>query len=211
MLSLLLDFLFPSLCLRCGLLGALLCSKCRTTLSYHPHRRWIEDLPVYSALFYEKDSLLEQLLYPFKYEHQSSIAPFLASEMFLTLRLFNPFQNILLVPVPLHKSRLQERGYNQAKELSRWISKKTGYLTFELLERVRDTGVQAHLAHREERVKNIQGAFRAMSRCPPGFHIFLIDDIVTTGATLLACKEALILAGANQVSALTAGDRPLNA
>jgi len=109
----------------------------------------------------------------------------------------------VVVPVPLHPRRLAERGYNQAALLGVEVAAELGAKLAALaLVRTRDTSQQARLS-REERLRNLDQAFAARSpSLVRGRHVILVDDVVTTGATLGACREALLSAGATKVTAL---------
>lgn len=108
--------------------------------------------------------------------------------------------NCVVVPVPLHPSRLAERGFNQSALLARPLARRLGAPFLPLaLARVRDTPRQASLG-REERLGNVGGAF--VPRQPPrmrGRPVLLVDDVRTTGATLAACARAALEAGAGPV------------
>jgi ComF family protein len=105
------------------------------------------------------------------------------------------------VPVPLHATRLVERGYNQAALLARRLAAHTGMRCVpRLLERTRVTDQQARLG-RDERGANMRDAFRVRAR-PPAGRVLLVDDVVTTGATLAACIEALCVAGCEVAGAV---------
>lgn len=109
----------------------------------------------------------------------------------------------LVVPVPLHKSREQSRGYNQAELLASAFCECTGLaMDASALRRVRKTAPQSNKT-REERLRAMSGAFKATDAVR-GKRVLLVDDVLTTGATLLACADALIDAGAWDVLALTA-------
>lgn len=109
-----------------------------------------------------------------------------------------------LVPVPLHPSRLRQRRYNQACELARPLSRHVG-CTFlpDTLKRTKATKQQSHSA--ELRWANVRTAFavsKAGEKQVTGKHLVLIDDVFTTGATLRACANTLLKAGAKQVDAV---------
>ena len=104
----------------------------------------------------------------------------------------------LIVPMPLHPNRLKARGFNQAAEIARHAAKALGLAwRSDALIRLHDTAPQAGL-RREERWANLRGAFA----CPEplqGARILLIDDVLTTGASLSACAEVLRHAGASHI------------
>jgi len=109
-----------------------------------------------------------------------------------------------IIPVPLGKARLKQRGYNQAELLARVIAKEVnGSVKTDIIERVKDTPTQTHLT-REERLKNLKGAFKVINKKEiKGKRFLLVDDVFTTGATSEAISEKLTKAGAAEVIVLT--------
>ncbi len=108
-----------------------------------------------------------------------------------------------IVPVPLSENRLKQRGYNQSEVLAEAVSEKCALpVRTDLLARVMETEKQS-LMTREQRLKNLKGAFLASKECR-GLSIVLVDDIKTTGSTLSECAGELKKRGAVRVYALTA-------
>jgi ComF family protein len=105
---------------------------------------------------------------------------------------------LALVPVPVHAERLRQRGYNQAGLIAAALSRTTGLPIADLLERRLPTTRQHHL-DRGARIANLRGAFamREGARAPP--RVILVDDILTTSATLESCARVLRSAGAARV------------
>ncbi|MCP2015772.1 ComF family protein [Deinococcus sp. HSC-46F16] len=103
-----------------------------------------------------------------------------------------------VVPVPLHASRERERGFNQAELLGQAIAAELGVPCVPALRRTRATAQQARL-HAAERGANLAGAFQADGRRLPAGPVLLLDDVLTTGSTLIACRDALHAAGAGPV------------
>ena len=116
----------------------------------------------------------------------------------------------MVVPVPVHADRERQRGYDQAALVAGVAAEAMGLPCVRALERARATVAQFDLG-REERAGNVAGAFRLRRGRGPigpsgtliGQWVLLVDDVVTTGATLAACAEALEAAGAMAVSAIT--------
>jgi ComF family protein len=113
----------------------------------------------------------------------------------------------VVVPVPTSRSRLRERGYNQAEMLARALAERTGRRCEpERLSRVHAAGTQTAL-HPSERRANVAGAFTAVAAdagpTSIGDHVLLVDDVWTTGATAVACAQALLASGTRAVSVIT--------
>ncbi|AFM25699.1 ComF family protein [Desulfomonile tiedjei] len=191
----------PPICAQCGLPLAhntthemLFCGTCLT------------DPPAYgTARFgtaYEGD--LRQALKNFKYNGQlrlSSALGQLLSEAFF--RYYDPAQFDVIVPVPIHRKKLLERGFNQAVILARKLSKNTGIpLDRNSFKKIRDTPAQARLS-KKERQRNLKGSFQVSRlNAIKDKRILLVDDVATTGSTITEASRTLHKAGAAQVSVL---------
>jgi ComF family protein len=120
-------------------------------------------------------------------------------------------ERALLVPVPLAASRQRQRGYNQSECLARALAPRWKVpVRVDLLMRSRSTQTQTRLTP-EERVRNVHGAFAAAASARTalrGIHVVLVDDVVTTAATLNACAAVLHDAGARIISYVTFGRAP---
>jgi ComF family protein len=117
--------------------------------------------------------------------------------------LFNIREYDLIVPVPLHRHRLKERGFNQSLLLARSIAGNFDMpVDFESLRRIRETGPQVNLGG-AERADNVKGAFAAGDSVK-GKKVLLIDDVLTTGSTVRECAKTLLGKGALEVAVYTA-------
>ena len=152
-------------------------------------------------------------IHRFKYRQKSALAARLAPYLAQKLEedaVLQGFAPQFLVPVPLHRTRLKNRGFNQSLLLAAELGRLVGVETREILCRTRDTAPQVELG-RDERAKNVRGAFAinsAKGHNPNdwgGVPILLIDDVFTTGATLGEAAKILQKAGAGEICALTLG------
>lgn len=216
-----LDLLFPPLCAGCKQRGAIICTTCLRKMQPDPLprcERCQNPLPAYGSacqecLFhplrlnglYTVSTYKEPLrscIHALKYSgHRrlDSVLGTLLAQAYVNAGL----QADLLVPVPLHSDRLQQRGYNQAALLARVCASQIGIPCQEdILLRHRATPTQVGLGP-DERRHNVTGAFRCHAPWLNGQlfrrHIVIIDDISTTGATLEACAIPLFAAGAATV------------
>lgn len=204
------ELLWPPRCAACGHTTKIACATCLASLV--PPRRSQAHRHEYLDRLVSATSLtptVESFVYALKYRGVRALATPLADRMcdLLSLRrdavaMFGP--NPLIVPVPLHASRLRERGFNQADLLAGRIASTTAMiLNTTSLVRVRPTHQQAKTSNRAQRRDNMSGAFAVQdTHAILDRDIVLIDDICTTGATLDECAHALKEAGARTVSAI---------
>jgi ComF family protein len=144
---------------------------------------------------------LDRLLPRFKFHHDLAAGRLLATTMAAAFAPLAGRGAATLIPVPLHRSRLRQRGYDQALELARPLSRRLGLpLRANGLHRARDTPPQSRLDAAQRR-RNLRDAFAWTADAPPPTHAILIDDVMTTGATLHAAAQALQRAGAQRVDA----------
>lgn len=148
----------------------------------------------------------KRLVHLLKYETDTAIAAWLGERMAASVLARPSFACAdVVIPVPLHAHRLEQRGYNQSLLLAQELCSLTGLALLDgVLVRSRDTGTQVGRT-REERLHALRGAF-AVSQpgIVSGKRILLLDDVLTTGATAIACAEALWWTGAASVSLITA-------
>lgn len=225
---LVLDIALPTLCVACRepVHGEGVCAACWSQLSfiaapycprlgipfvYDPgpellSMEAIANPPAYSraraAVRY--DEVAKTLVHALKYQDRTDLAPAMGRWMARAgLELLGEAD--VLVPVPLHWKRGWSRRYNQSGALARVIERQSGVkLVTEALRRVRSTQQQIGLT-RTERASNVQGAFKVAPERKAdiaGRRVILVDDVLTSGATVDACARALLRAKAAQVDVL---------
>jgi len=216
-----LDVLFPPRCVACGEQGAFLCHACvaampralppRCPLCWQPERRGemcgrcAQARPVFEGArtLYLFEGPVREAVHALKYNHLSALARPMGEMMAAYLEA-EALPVDLVVPVPLFGRRERLRGYNQSALLGREVARLCGLPLAEGgLARRRDTAPQARSVDAEARRRNVAGAFVADGRWVEGRRVLLIDDVMTTGATLDACAQGLRQAGAASVWALT--------
>lgn len=207
----LLDLLLPPACAGCGRsAGVLLCASCRSRLRTpsEPMDRFVvadagaivgDRLRLALAAF-AYEGPMRRALAALKYAGASRVAPVLAGLAAPTLDRLRPISgDASLVPVPVHAERLAARGYDQAALLAAALGREARLPVVPALVRVRATTKQ-HRLDRAARLRNLRGAFAVNGRAPPV--AILVDDIITTTATLEACAGVLHDAGCEAVYGL---------
>ena len=205
------EALFPDRCVDCGTRGALLCFACIKKISpaLTPEKDFI------ASVFSYHDFRVKRLVWLLKYRNKRNVAKVFAPPLAAALLEFlgeeNSFlgaRKILLVPVPLSKKRYAKRGYNQAELIAQEIIKNMPegkfLLETKLLKKRNETKPQADIKKKSLRLINLGDCFEIFAgRKSNGEVVFLIDDVTTTGATLMAARKVLRAAGFNKVYALT--------
>jgi len=162
---------------------------------------------------YVYEGLLRSCIRALKYDGNQRLAGPLAALLATAYRDFD-LRADMIVPVPLHSERQQQRGFNHAGLLAEVCAALVGVpLRDDVLMRERATAAQADLTTRERRRQNVAGAFRCLPAWSAGklygYSILLIDDVCTTGSTLEECAVPLFAAGAASVWALVLA-RPIH-
>ena len=204
------DLILPPACAGCGIAGALMCDRCLAACRppFDPADRFVapdssvvvgQELTLALAA-YSHAGPMRKALARLKYEGARRLGRPLALAAIPTLRTLLAISGpAALVPVPVHRDRLRERGYNQAELIARELGSDLGLATWELLERIRPTTKQ-HRLDRAARLANLREAFalRPGVRHVPST-VIVVDDIVTTTATLETCATILRGAGVTDV------------
>jgi ComF family protein len=191
--------LAPDRCAACETNVPMLTAFCRSCAATLVPARPVDPHNVAPFLY---GGALARALVRFKYESHPELARPLSSALRRAARLL-PAPPDVVVPVPLYPARLVERGFNQAALLARPVAADLGVLFApRALKRTRDTGQQAKL-DRGGRAMNVAGAFAVAAVGQViGKHVLVVDDVRTTGATLVECSRALRGAGARLVTTL---------
>lgn len=155
--------------------------------------------------FFNKGSKYRKLLHLLKYNGRGDVGVKLGEEFGRELVGKDIYNSIdAIIPVPLHPKRLKQRGYNQAEMIANGLSKVMGKpVIINVLVRSQYTQTQTK-KNREERVKNVTHAFTVVNpEKIAGMHVLLVDDVVTTGATLEVCANVLLSNTTSRVSIVT--------
>ena len=200
-----LDTIFPVECLGCKREGEWLCGECSAKIKldmYSGHRKFLARV----LAFYSYDNeILKKAIHSLKYKFIEELAEPLGELFIEGIRRdnFRPDTDFLIIPVPLHRKRFLERGFNQAEMLARAVAEKFRVeVSSDALERERWTESQVNLEE-GERQKNVEGAFKLLDSSKIlNKRIILVDDVLTTGATMEACAKVLGAGGAKEVWAM---------
>jgi len=212
-----LDLLFPQWCIGCGREGDYICGSCRQALSVIPLPicpgcgrpqsqgklcpecvDWPGDIDgIRSPFFF--DGVIRQAIHELKYRNLRTLVVPLAEILYDYFKK-NQIPGEVLVPVPLHRKRFRERGYNQSALLARELGRLSGLPVAEdCLVRHSYALPQARSTSVGERRENVAAAFACRDGQLQGREVILVDDVSTSGATLNACAGVLKSAGARAV------------
>ncbi len=207
----LITLIFLPHCAGCKQAETFLCDNCLASLPINTEK--ISD-EIFSVFNY-KNPTTKQVVWLLKYRGIKDLAQIMARPMYeLALNeladevLFNQNkEKILVIPAPLAKKRLHQRGFNQAEEIARHFTDfdpKNFSLETNLVVKTKETPPQVSMRNRRERLDNLKGAFCAQHKKRlKNKTIIVIDDICTTGATIEEIRKVLKKSGAKQVFGLT--------
>jgi ComF family protein len=212
-----LNLLFPPYCIGCGREGNYICGRCARELAFISPpvcrlcgRPLLPDGCCPGCIGEQSlvdgirapflfDGLVRHAVHELKYRNLRSIATVLAAFLFEYLQ-ENPVPGDTLVPVPIHRKRCRERGYNQSFLLAQELHRLSGLpLIDNCLFRTGYIAPQAKTTSVTQRLSNISGAFACTNNNLKGKNVILVDDVSTSGATMNACAAALKSAGAAAV------------
>ena len=212
---------FPHLCAGCGTdaigVNSVLCVRCNHQLpvtNFHLHpdnpveKIFRGRIPVKSAssfCYFTKDSVVQRLLHQLKYKGNKEVGYYAGRMLGTSLMQSERFNTVdALIPLPLFAAREKKRGYNQAAILCQGIAATMNIaILSNIISRATFTETQTH-KNRVQRWQNIEGRFELKdSKAIANKHVLLVDDVITTGATLEACGQELLKAENLQLSIVT--------
>lgn len=217
-----LDLLFPARCVNCRAGGALLCVNCLDhavrldgpachrcaapmksgslcqKCASSPRQAGVDRL----VAAYQYDGAVREAIHALKYEGLRAVAPELGRLM-ADVPALRRMEVDIVVPVPVHPSRLRSRGYNQSELLAKEVARRLSLpLDARAARRVRNSPPQARTPDERQRARQVEGAFEGAPDRVSGKRVLLVDDVATTCSTLNACAGALKTAGAVSVAAV---------
>lgn len=193
----LLDIIYPldEKCVYCGAESFLICKRCEGKIA-----RCFDDSKILSYGYY--NDVLKKIILDFKYKNNFACGKILSNYLY-KLVVDNEICADGIFYIPLSKQKLKDRGFNQCEIIAKSLSERLNIPLYKDIIKVKDTKEQKKLT-KDDRHKNIQGAFAVLrDKNIRGKSIILIDDVVTTGATLFECEKVLKENGASKIKLLT--------
>lgn len=208
----LLDVVYPTTCPGCNqplVSGEQhLCVNCSLNLPLHTDAKELMNVfagrikveGVYVLLKFIQGGITQKLLHEIKYRGNTSLGDYLGRRLGENCLAASLSDVDVIVPVPLHKGKLKLRGYNQSEVIGRGLANVLEKpINFTSVVRSVKNQTQTRKT-RAERWQNVSGIFRVVNKKLEGKHVLLIDDVLTTGATMEACGQTLLSAGASRLS-----------
>jgi ComF family protein len=215
-----LHLIYPRLCLACAepllLVEKKICTSCISRLPrpglFLPKPNWLSNKfgglidyqDVHSFFIFSEGAKVQHLMHQIKYKGQKELGIFLGEWCGNEL---GKYQDVcsydLIIPIPLHEKRLKSRGYNQAACIAEGISNRTN-IPMEQNVLLKNTLSKSLISQsRQDRFETLDAVFEIQNpHLIEGNHVLLVDDTLTTGATLISAGEKLLEAGASQISFL---------
>lgn len=225
-MNLLKELIFPKFCLGCHLPGIYFCPSCSQQLvqikkdfcfyclkpSYNglTHVKCLKKWGVDGALsFFYYNNFLKQIIKEIKYrgavEIWKEFIKAIPTSYFKKLSFFKSLSEALyLQPIPLHKNKLNKRGFNQAKIMTDFFNQFLNFSIIDSLLRIKDTQNQAQIKEKKKRYINLRNAFKVINQANLlNKSVILVDDVITTGYTIAEATKTLKKAGALKVYCLS--------
>ncbi len=220
-----LDMIYPQYCRCCsaliGRVSSILCYSCLSALKRTDNHLFavnpIRDLflgavEIHSAssfYYFRKGGVLQRLLHQLKYNNMRDVGPWLGIQMATGLRDWASMIDVV-IPIPLHPHKKNKRGYNQSQLIAEGFAGHLGiYASSTILLKIVNNESQTR-KNKQERIKNVQNVFKIKnSRRIRGKHVLLLDDVITTGSTLISAIEELEKNGQpEKISVLVLASQP---
>lgn len=221
-----LDLLFPMKCAGCAQAGEALCRDCREKIKYKQCfcafcgtkdidygacRKCVDFYDISSTKIYwtvhYKNPSVKKLIKDLKYRSASSVVDVLGK--LLTAKIKNIAPSLdnnmsVIIPVPLHKRKIRERGFNQSELLAKYLADKINLpIEKNILIKIKNTSSQVIASSRRERLNNLKGSFDIRDAGKiKNKTVILVDDVITTGATIIEASRTLKKAGCKNIIAV---------
>lgn len=198
-----LNLIFPPTCEICGKVGTYLCDKCYFKIKKYEINYISKNKEIFCMYRY-KDKIRE-LLIDYKFNDKSYLYNFFSELLIKNKKVCKILKSCdIIIPVPLHKIRLHERGYNQSELIINDVAKKINLqVEINVLKKIKNIKPQSEKGYKE-RMKDIKGVYIVENyERIIGKKVLVFDDVYTTGSTTNECKKVLLEAGAKKVVILT--------